>query len=176
MKAPVIQTKTYTLRPFKESDVELWQIWDVDPEVQAYMPEPLNVAVDTQEHLKYINECEDEEDGYYWSIDTSTGITIGTVALTDINNHHKLADLGIVIGDKTYWGKGIATGVILALVHHAFTELGIERISAEVEVGNIGAQKVFEGAGFEQDGEFKSARVKNGHRIDVLHFGIIKHN
>lgn len=173
MKSPLIKTTNYTLRPFKDGDAELWQVWDVDPEVQAHMPEPVNEPQDISEQLEYIKECEDEEDGYYWSIDTKDGTTIGTVALTDINDYHKLAELGVVIGDKNFWGKGAASEVVAAVVQYAFTNLGIVRISAEAEAGNIGVQKVLERAGFEQDGVFKSARVKNGERIDVHHYGII---
>lgn len=172
MKSPIIETDNYSIRPFKDTDAELWQVWDVDPEVQAHMPEPANEPQDISEQLEYIKECEAEEDGYYWSIDTKDGTTIGTVALTDINDYHKLAELGVVIGDKNFWGKGVASEVVAAVVQYAFTNLGIVRISAEAEVGNIGVQKVLERAGFEQDGVFKSARVKNGQRIDVLHFGI----
>ncbi len=174
MKAPIIETTSYRIRPFKDSDAELWQVWDVDPEVQAHMPEPMNVPQTLEEQLEYIKECEAEEDGYYWSIETKDGITIGTVALTDINQHHRIAELGVVVGDKAYWGKGVATEVVAAVVQYAFSDLGLERISAETEAGNVGVQKVLSAAGFEQDGLFKAARVKNGKRIDVLHFGAVK--
>lgn len=174
MKAPIIETTSHVLRPYKDGDAELWQIWDVDPKVQAHMPEPMNEPQALEEQIEYIKECEAEDDGYYWSIETKDGVTIGTVALTDINDHHKLAELGIVIGDKSYWGKGVATEVVTAVVQYAFSTLGIMRISAEAEAGNVGIQKVLERAGFEQDGVFKSARVKNGVRIDVVHFGILQ--
>lgn len=172
MKSPIIETNNYIIRPFTDSDAALWQVWDVDPEVQAHMPEPVNEPQDISEQHEYIRECEAEEDGYYWSIDTKVGTTIGTVALTDINDYHKLAELGVVIGDKSFWGKGVASEAVTAVVQYAFTNLGIVRISAETEAGNIGVQKVLERAGFEQDGVFKSARVKNGERIDVHHYGI----
>lgn len=110
----------------------------------------------------------------HWSIETKDGVTIGTIALTDINDHHKIAELGIVIGDKSYWGKGVATEVVKAVVAHAFEKFGIERISAEAETDNVAIQKVLQSTGFEQDGLFKSARIKNGKRIDVVHFGIVK--
>ncbi len=172
MKSPIIKTPNYSIRPFKNSDAELWQVWDVDPEVQAHMPEPVNEPQDISEQLAYIKECEAEEDGYYWSIDTKDGTTIGTVALTDINDYHGLSELGVMIGDKSFWGKGVASEVVSAVVQYAFTNLNIVRISAEAEAGNVGAQKALERAGFEQDGLFKSARVKNGERIDVYHYGI----
>ncbi len=172
MKAPRIETERYILRSFKEEDAHLWQVWDVDPEVQAHMPEPVNMPQDIERQYAYKTECESDPEGYYWSIEKKEGETIGTVALTDVNAHHKITDLGIVIGDKTYWGKGVATEVVSVLTRYAFQNLGIQRVSAEVEEGNIPMQKVFEAVGFLRDGEFKSARVKNGARITVLHYGI----
>jgi ribosomal-protein-alanine N-acetyltransferase len=174
MKAPTIKTEKYTLRPFKQADAELWQIWDVDSEIQAFMPEPLNEPKDIDVQYDYIKECEAEENGYYWSIELNNGTTVGTVALTDINEHHKLAEIGVVIGAKDYWGKGVATEVITAVVDYAFTELGIVRIVAEAEAENVAVSKVLERVGFTHDGTFYSARVKSGQRIDVLHYGIIK--
>ena len=173
MKAPTIHTERFIIRPFKEADAELWQNWDVDPEIQAHMPEPMNEPQDIAEQYEYIKECEEEEDGYYWSIETLDGVTIGTVALTDINEHHKLAEIGIVVGDKEYWVKGVATEVISTVINFAFTEAGVVRISAETEAENIAVSKVLEKVGFIQDGEFLSARVKNEQRVDVKHYGIV---
>jgi len=175
MKAPRIETEQYILRPYTKADAVLMQVWDVDPEVQSHMPEPVNVPQDIEKQYAYITECEVDPEGYYWAIETKEGTTIGTVALTDMNAYHKIADLGIMIGDKKFWGKGVATEVVSTLVQYAFQNLCLERVSAEVEIGNIPMQKVFEAVGFLRDGEFKSARVKNGARITVLHFGIVLH-
>ncbi len=170
MVSPIIQTKNYIIRPFQKEDVSLWQIWDIDPEIQAYMPEPLNKSQDIEEQYKYIKECEIDEEGYYWSIETNDGITIGTISLAEINSHHKVAEIGIVIGDKNYWNKGVATEVISELVAYAFSNLDIEYVGANVEETNISMQKVFEKVGFKKDGVFENARVKNGKRINVIHF------
>lgn len=175
MKTPTIESTSYLLRPFKTSDAKLWQQWDIDPEVQAFMPEPFNEPQDIEEQYKYIEECETDVEGYYWSIETTGNVTIGTIALTEFSDYHCVANLGIVIGDKKYWGKGVATEVITALVKHAFEHLNIFRINAEVEEGNIPMIKTLEKVGFKQDGLFESARVKNGKRINVYHFGIVKH-
>ncbi len=174
MKSPTIKSNSYVLRPFKTSDAVLWQKWDIDPEVQAFMPEPFNEVQDIEEQYKYIDECEADEEGFYWSIETKDGLTIGTLALTEISSYHEVADLGIVIGDKNYRGKGVATEVLATLVSYAFEHLNISRISAEIEEGNVPMRKVLERVGFKEDGLFESARIKNKQRITVRYFGIIK--
>jgi RimJ/RimL family protein N-acetyltransferase len=174
MKSPTVTSENYIIRPFKTSDALLWQKWDTDPDVQAFMPEPRNEAQDIKMQYEYINDCENDDEGFYWSIETLSGVTIGTVALTEFNEYHRVANLGIVIGDKDYWGKGVATEVVTAVVHYAFEHLNIFSISAEVEEGNIPMMKVLERVGFKHDGLFESARVKNMRRINVHHFGISK--
>jgi len=138
------------------------------------MPEPFNETQDIKEQYEYIDECEADGEGFYWSIETNDGITIGTVALTEFNSYHGVANLGTVIGDKDYWGKGVATEVIATLIHYAFEHLGIIRINAEVEEGNFPMIKVLEKIGFKRDGLFESARIKSKKRINVYHFGIVK--
>ena len=174
MEAPKIASESYTLMPFKTSDAELWQKWDTDPEVLAYMPEPFNEFQSMEKQYAYIEECARDATGWYWSIETKDGVTIGTVALTEFSRYHGVTDLGIVIGDKNYWGRGVATEVIVALLDYAFDHLNIFRIGAEVEEGNAPMMKVLKKAGFKQDGFFESARVKKGKRINVYHFGITK--
>lgn len=174
MKSPIIASGHYVIRPFVKSDAELWQIWDIDPEIQAFMPEPFNETQNIEEQYKYIEECESDEEGFYWSVETLNGVTLGTAALTEFNKYHGVANLGIVIGNKKYWGKGVATEVISTLVNYAFAHLNIFSISAEVEEGNIAMMKCLEKAGFKQDGVFTSARIKNKKRINVHHFSVVK--
>lgn len=176
MLSPIIKTQNYILRSFKQEDALLWQKWDIDSEIQLHTPEPLNEPQDIQEQYEYIKECEQDEVGYYWSIETNGGIAIGTISLTEINNHHKIAEIGIVIGDKNYWGRGVATEVISDLVNYSFSNLNIEYISANVEEGNVPMQKVFEKVGFKKDGLFVGARVKGKNRINVVHFSISPSN
>jgi [ribosomal protein S5]-alanine N-acetyltransferase len=173
MLSPTIQTKNHLLRPFKQEDAVLWQTWDTDPEIQMHMPEPINEPQDIEEQYSYITECNQDKEGYYWSIETN-GTTIGTISLTEINSHHKVAELGILIGNKNYWSKGVASEVIPELITYAFRNLDIDYINATVEELNIPMQKVFEKNGFKKDGQFENARIKNGKRINVIHYSTSK--
>jgi ribosomal-protein-alanine N-acetyltransferase len=172
VKSPTIHTPRYEIRSFRRGDVALWHVWDVDPEVQAHMPEPPNERQTDEAELAYLEACEEDGAGYYWSVEVKGGPTIGTVSLSEIDSHHSVAHLGVLIGDKSYWGKGAATEVVRAVTRYALWSLGIGYIAAEVETENLPMRRVLEKAGFAQDGLFRGARVKNGRRIDVTHFGI----
>ncbi|MBR4820433.1 GNAT family N-acetyltransferase, partial [bacterium] len=45
-----------------------------------------------------------------------------------INSYHKYADVGFLIGEKDYWGKGIATEAIKLATDFAFNTLGLQTI------------------------------------------------
>ena len=47
---------------------------------------------------------------------------IGNIKLGPINFTHQIADVSYVIGDRDFWGRGIATIVIKAVVNFGFNE------------------------------------------------------
>ncbi len=113
MFSSIINGQKIILRPYEERDVTSWQKWDIDSDVQLFMPEPPNKVLSTQEELEYLKKCQNEDGGIYWSIVwKETDSLIGSIALTDTSKHHGIADLGIVIGEKEYWGKGVAIEAI----------------------------------------------------------------
>lgn len=56
--------------------------------------------------------------------------------------------LGIVIGEKAYWGQGYGTAALHAALERAFSELGLERIRLETLEYNRRARRAFEKVGF----------------------------
>lgn len=51
-----------------------------------------------------------------------------------------------------YWGRGYATEAARAMVDHAFTELGHERLSCRARVTNPASRRVLEKCGFQWTG------------------------
>jgi RimJ/RimL family protein N-acetyltransferase len=90
--------------------------------------------------------------------------------------HHLDPGRGII--EIGYWlyprarGRGIATKVARALAAHAFT-LGIQRVAAYVEVGNIQSERVLERAGFTREGVIRSMPTSDGRRVDKTIFSLL---
>jgi RimJ/RimL family protein N-acetyltransferase len=51
-----------------------------------------------------------------------------------------------------FWGQGIATEVVEAIIFHGFNTLKLHRIEAGCAVNNIGSIKVLEKAGMKKEG------------------------
>ncbi len=170
MFSKTITTDRLILRPYEAGDISFWQKWDVDPEVQHFMPEPKNEPVSDEKQLKYLKECESEQDGIYWTIVwKENNQPIGHIAITEISQHHGIGEIGIVIGEKEYWNKGIASEAIKGVVELALS-IGFKRLSAEFEEGNIALEKSLIKNGFEKEAILKSSRLKNNERINTIRY------
>lgn len=160
-----------SLEPFIESDAKLFCKWDVDEKVQEFMPEPHTVASTKEEQYEYIKECNDtEEEIHAIIIDNISNTRIGTIAVTDINEYHGIGELGIVIGNVDFWGKGFATEATNLILEYIKANTKIRRILAECESENIGERKVLEKCGFYLECISKESRIKNGKPIDTARY------
>ena len=168
MLFPKITKKNITLRPFIEDDGKVFSVWDKEPLIQAYMPEP-HVVLSEKGQQEYIEECGAAKDEFHAAIVVNEKC-IGTVSVVDINEYHGAGELGLVIGDSDYWGKGYGTQAVNALLEYLNKNTGLRRIVAECEADNIGMRKVFERVGFELETICKQSRIKMGKPIDTVRY------
>ena len=99
---------------------------------------------------------------------------IGTLRVNQVNWHTKVADIGILIGDKDYWGKGIATDSIRIMCNYLFKKLGFRRLTAGLMSINPAMLKVFEKLGFRKEGVFRKHDAFEGEYVDHIYLGCLK--
>tara|TARA_B100001971_G_C18254604_1_gene580976 strand:- start:188 stop:511 length:324 start_codon:yes stop_codon:yes gene_type:complete len=68
----------------------------------------------------------------------------------DLNVRNREAELGIMIGDKGYWGKGYGTDIVKTLLTHLFLDIALDRVYLHTLAWNYRAQASFEKAGFKK--------------------------
>jgi len=98
---------------------------------------------------------------------------IGTIKLSLINQYHKTAEIGLLIGDKTQWGKGIATAAIKLITKFSFQQLRLHKITAGAYANNKGSIKAFQKNGFLIEGIIKEQYHLNGITVDKIILGLI---
>jgi RimJ/RimL family protein N-acetyltransferase len=76
--------------------------------------------------------------------------------------------MGMLIGDKNYWGKGLATETLKTLVHWAFENLEINTIDLGVNRNNTGAMRVYEKVGFKIFDQSKTGLKMKIEKINAL--------
>lgn len=99
------------------------------------------------------------------------GRHVGNIKLGPIDQHHETGDIGILIGDKAAWGKGIATAAIEAVCGIAATYLKLRKLTAGCYASNAGSQKAFEKAGFLVEGMRPAQFLLDGKAEDLVLMG-----
>lgn len=77
---------------------------------------------------------------------------VGNIKLAPIDTRHGLGEIGILIGERSAWGQGIASEAITALASIARDQLSLRKLTAGCYGANLGSQKAFAHAGFEIEG------------------------
>jgi len=106
----------------------------------------------------------------FYGIWSNDGKHVGNIKIGPIDAHHFCGDIGFMIGNCDYWGRGIATAAIQVLTKYAFG-LGLKKITAGAYETNIGCIKALERCGFMREGYRTSQVVYQGRRIGTILFG-----
>jgi RimJ/RimL family protein N-acetyltransferase len=107
-----------------------------------------------EDELEWYDSVRANNDSMIWGIWIISGAQrklIGTSGLNSIEHGRtgiKQATSGVLIFDKEYWGKGIASHIHKARTWFAFRELGITRIKSAVIQGNVASLKALEKSGY----------------------------
>ena len=163
------------LREVRPSDVnENYYRWMNDPEVTRYLES--RFYPNSMEGLReYVAGKLGDRDNVFLAIVLKDGDRhIGNIKLGPINWIHRLADVGILIGEKDCWGKGYATEAIRLVVDYAFRELNLHKVTAGCYDANQGSVRAFLKAGFTQEGVRKSQVYCDGQYVDTILMGIIR--
>ena len=91
---------------------------------------------------------------------------IGNVKLDQFDRLAHTCEIGILIGEKSQWGKGIATEVMRAALKHAFNQLNIRKVLLAVYANNPAAIHLYEKLGFVHEGCLKEHVYAEGQFID----------
>lgn len=155
------------LGPIGEEEIKNNYInWVNEPEVNKYLETRL--CSHTIESLtEYVYSINNDPLSYLLGIYLKeTGEYVGNIKLGPIDKFHKRSYIGLMIGDKNVWGKGIGTESIRVISNYAFNSLKLRKISAGCYVENIASIKSFKKAGFDIEASLKSHWNYDGRWID----------
>lgn len=176
MNTPILQGETIYLRRLTEDDAsDDYVRWMNDPEINQYLES--RFYTQTKESTKAFIRSVTNDSNYQFGIFVNeTGKHIGNIKIGSINLYHKFADIGFLIGEKEYWGKGIATEAIKLATDFAFNTLGLHKLWGGAYAPNIGSIKAFIKNGYQQEGVKKSQYLSNGEYVDDIMFGKVTPN
>ncbi len=173
MKNPFLVGEKIYLRPLERDGAPTLLPWVNDPDVIA------NLIMYTPKNLQ--SELEFIERAYKSDTEIILGIAlkaddklIGTTGLHRIDWKNRNCLFGILIGDKTEWGKGYGAETTHLMVSYAFETLGMHRVWLHVYEYNHRGIRAYEKAGFVREGVLRQARYHNGEFYDVIVMGLLR--
>jgi ribosomal-protein-alanine N-acetyltransferase len=173
-KESVLEGKTVLLRGLLPEDITSDYVdWMNDPEVVRFTESRF------QQHTAdsigaFVETCNRDPDVLLLGIfDRGSGLHLGNIKLGPVDRHHLVADLGIIIGRKQFWGRGVACESIVLLRDHAFAFEGLHKLTAGCYATNAGSAKAFEKAGFSLEARLPEQYQSGGSWVDGLRFGCL---
>ena len=155
--------------PVDEAEViKSFVLWFNDNRVRQYLS--MNMGLTESSEREWIVGQGHNKEALVWMM-YADGVLVGSLGLHRINLTDRQAELGISVGNKEYWGKGIATAAEIAVIDYAFSNIvaeGLHKVWARVFSGNGASQKVIEEkVGFRAIGTRKEDVWCNGAWYDV---------
>lgn len=165
------------LTALRPDDVHTWVRWYEDPEF-ARMFDANPAYPRSQSRVRsYLDDLERHKDNCYafairplYSDDI-----IGYVELDGILWNHRLAWIAIGIGDASQRGLGYGHEAMLLTLKFAFHELNLHRIQLTVFEYNARAIALYERLGFQREGVYREALLRDGKRFDMYLYGLLSH-
>ncbi|MDF2532548.1 MAG: N-acetyltransferase [Clostridia bacterium] len=151
------------LRDVIQEDVINLFTWWIDRELNKYDPRPIPSSsyelLQECEHFcsrfdsEVMNHDPKQRKYKYFIICNTQNQMIGFVNIFSFDAECKQCELGVEIGDKRYWRKGLAQKSVQITTEYVFDNMEIERIYIETGELNIPAIRLFEKLGFATCGE-----------------------
>jgi RimJ/RimL family protein N-acetyltransferase len=130
--------------------------WLTDAELAALDAAPLSTTTFPQYLASYTSDLRYPPTiRHQFAIETREGKHIGNCTYYGIDSDKGEAELGIMIGDRTYWDKGYGADAIATLLEYVFEKTKLNRLYLKTLVDNKRAQKCFAKCGFTPYGHLK---------------------
>lgn len=150
---------------------QVYLSWLNDPEITRY----LETKSSTLQQLKdYVKRKQLTDDLFLAVHLKSNDKHIGNIKIEAINKTHSFAEYGILMGDKSEWGKGYAHEATVAILTYAFNDMSLRKINLGVVAEHLSAVKLYEKIGFKVEGTLKKHGYYEGDYKDCLRMAIFK--
>lgn len=149
---PALTNGPVLLRELVPDDAADLFVWRSDPEVQKYNSEPMR---DVSEAAALISELRAEYAAHrviHWAVALADDArAIGLFGFNSWEPFHHRAEVGYDLR-RDYWGRGIATQALGAILRFGFTRMQLNRIEAQTIADNHGSVRLLQRLGFQREG------------------------
>lgn len=164
------------LRAYKEDDIEKAVEFINDEEVKKLMDSNIPFPMTKWQEEEWVRSRKANTDFTYdFAIeDLKTGKYIGGCSINECDVKNRTCVVGIMIGDKEYWGKGYGSDALKVLIKFIFEEVNMNKIKLNVFSFNNRAIACYKKVGFKEEGILKKEIYRNGRYHDEIIMAMFK--
>ena len=133
-----------SIRPLRENDALVSWKWRQDPDIFGPTVGGWYKNASLEKEMEWIRNVLTREDEMRFAI-LAEGLYVGNVYLTSISPDS--AEMGIFIGNKAYWHKGVGWNARLLAVKYAFEILKVKKVVSRIKSSNTKALSIAMGQG-----------------------------
>lgn len=175
----VIETEHLYLRPFVLEDAPaMFENWASDSENVRYVtwdphPNPQVTQASIERWLLHYQE----ENSYKWAIckKENPKQVIGDISVVSQDPQKEICEVGYILG-KNFWGQGIMTEALKAVLHFLLLEVGFKEVQAKYVSLNPASGRVMEKAGMHYLTTLPNAVARKGYIGDQIIYTIHSSN
>lgn len=155
-----------TLRAPLIKDARQLRDWIADPAINRYLY--FRKRLSLAEERAWLRRHRTNQDDWLWTIYCGD-VMIGNAVLK-LNRRTMTGVTGIAIGDRNYWGCGIASLVFARRARFAFEEVGCVALFTEAFAPNQGSWRASEKLGFVRYGERPFTDLIDGEYVTLYQY------
>ncbi|WP_438711902.1 GNAT family N-acetyltransferase [Aquimarina muelleri] len=169
-----MKTENYFLKEIESSDIKNIHKGLSNPDITKYYAVHFPTIEDTKEQMDWYRDLKKNGTGIWWGIyDKNDNQFCGAGGFNNLEKNHKKAEIGLWLL-KEYWGKGILKEIMPKLFKEGFNKLDLNRIEGFVASDNLKCKNGLEKINFTYEGTMRECEIKNGEKIDVDFYSILK--
>ena len=170
-----LQTDRLILRRFVESDAEaMFQNWASSAENLTYVTwDPHSDVEVTRKSIRNWVGSYTNPNYYKWAIclKEKPEQVIGDISIVAIDENDSSCEIGYVLG-KAYWGYGMMTEALKAVLDFCFTQVGFQEVKARYASLNPASGRVMEKAGMSYLKTIVNGVERKGYLADLIYYQI----
>jgi ribosomal-protein-alanine N-acetyltransferase len=173
--SPILVTKRARLEPFavERHLSERYVSWLNDPEITRYSEQ--------RHHRHTLDSCRQyassfpQSPNHFWAL-LARDPTLGHIGNLNafVSEANAVADIGILIGERSAQGRGYATEAWLAVCDFLLRVAALRKITAGTLAVNTAMLRLMERVSMQEDGRRVRQHLWNGQEVDIVHVALFR--
>ena len=172
---PVLTTERLTLREPLLADAADYYIVGRDPEVQRYNAPIMQNVGEAEALIEEVRAEYSKQEGISWAVTLNNSDTVlGLFGFYHWSHNHRRAEVGYAL-TRAWWGQGIGTEAVRAMIRFGFEEMNLHRVYAGTIADNHESVRMLEKIGFLLEGTKRESSWEDDGTIhDSAMYGLLR--